>query len=111
LVGSLSSGAAVGKTFELVAENGPAPEDLDLLFAALESDLLAALDGIRDSNNMPLGDEPQRIRGDLEAVATNPRTAPRSAPARVGGGRARVGPGVPPADAQRRLVAGRAPQR
>ena len=39
LVASLASDAAVGKTFELVAEHGPAPKDLDPLFAGLEPDL------------------------------------------------------------------------
>ena len=38
LVSSLSSDAAARKTFELVAEPGPAPTDLDRMFAALDPD-------------------------------------------------------------------------
>ena len=38
LVSSLSSDTAAGKTFELVAERGPAQDDLDRLFAALTAD-------------------------------------------------------------------------
>jgi hypothetical protein len=68
-VSSLGSDAAVGKTFELVAERGPAPDDLDPLFAALEADPPGALDGAHDSANMPLEDEPHRVRADLGALA------------------------------------------
>jgi uncharacterized protein YbjT (DUF2867 family) len=62
LVRSLVSEAAAGKTFELVAERGPAPEDFDALFASLEADTPGALDAIRDAPNMPLAQEPERVR-------------------------------------------------
>jgi uncharacterized protein YbjT (DUF2867 family) len=65
LVRSLSSEAAVRKTFELVAESGPAPEDFDALFVPLQADLPGSLDGVRDVANMPLADEPQRVQDDL----------------------------------------------
>jgi uncharacterized protein YbjT (DUF2867 family) len=68
LVGSLTSASALGKTFELVAETGPEPSDLDPLFAPLEADTAGALDGIHDMPNMPLEGEPQRVRDDLAAV-------------------------------------------
>jgi len=68
LVRSLVSDQALRKTFELIATAGPAPEDLDALFAPLDPDPLGALDGVRDMANMPLGDEPQRARDDLEAM-------------------------------------------
>jgi len=70
LVRSLSSDQALRKTFELVATTGQAPEDFDALFAPLEKDTRGALDGVHDVANMPLDDEPQRVRDDLEAVAT-----------------------------------------
>ena len=70
LVSSLSSDTATGKTFELVAERGPAPDDLDRLFAALEADPPGALDGVHDIANMPLEAEPHLVRADLEALAT-----------------------------------------
>jgi uncharacterized protein YbjT (DUF2867 family) len=74
LVASLASDAANRKTFELVAEHGPAPEELDPLFAALEPDPPGALDGVHDRDNMPPADEPQRVRDDLDAVdVTNSR--------------------------------------
>ena len=68
LVRSLSSAAARGKSFELIAERGPAPRDLEPLFAALAADVAGALDGARDTANMPLADEPARVREDLAKV-------------------------------------------
>jgi hypothetical protein len=65
LVRSLASEAANRETFELVAERGPAPLDLDSLFANLEPDAPGALDARRDSANMPLAQEPDRVREDL----------------------------------------------
>jgi uncharacterized protein YbjT (DUF2867 family) len=71
LVSSLGSDNAVGKTFELVAEHGQAPDDLDRLFAALKADPPGALDGIHDTANLPLEDEPKRVQADLEALAAH----------------------------------------
>ncbi|MER7793318.1 SDR family oxidoreductase [Streptomyces sp. NPDC097640] len=65
LVDSLTSPHAVRRTFELVAEAGPAPADLEPLFAALEQDAPDALDAVRDEANMPIQDEPQQVRDDL----------------------------------------------
>jgi uncharacterized protein YbjT (DUF2867 family) len=69
LVRSLASDAAAGKTFELVAATGPAPEDFDALWAPLEADPPGAVDGVRDTANMPLNEEPERVRDDLQAIA------------------------------------------
>ncbi|KWF32677.1 hypothetical protein WL88_25345 [Burkholderia diffusa] len=69
LVNSLSSEAARGKTFELVAERGPATKDFDALFAELEPDVVGALDAVRDVPNMPLTEEPARVREELERIA------------------------------------------
>jgi len=68
LVRSLTTADALRKTFELVAAKGPAQDDFDALFAALDPDPLGALDGVRDMPNMPLDDEPSRVLEDLEAV-------------------------------------------
>jgi len=68
LVASLTSDTAIGKTFELVAEHGPAPVDLDPLFAALDTDLPGSLDGVRDEDNLPLAAEPAGVLADLSAV-------------------------------------------
>lgn len=68
LVRSLASDAATRKTFELVAETGAAPTDLEALFAALDPDSPGALDGVRDAENMPLQGEPDRVRQDLHRV-------------------------------------------
>ncbi|MCF2129134.1 SDR family oxidoreductase [Strepomyces sp. STD 3.1] len=68
LVETLTVPAAAGRTFELVAERGDAPDDLAPLFAALDQDAPGALDAVHDEANMPLADEPQRVREDLEAV-------------------------------------------
>ncbi|KQR48383.1 epimerase [Microbacterium sp. Leaf161] len=67
LVASLTSEAANGKTFELVAERGPAQTDLEPLFAALEPD--DGIDSAKDADTMPLSDEPASVREDLARVA------------------------------------------
>lgn len=64
LVASLTSEPAVRKTLELVAEHGPAQDDLDPLFAELVID--DGLDPQQDTANMPLDDEPDDVRDDLE---------------------------------------------
>ena len=76
LIRSLISDRATRKTFEVVATIGPAPKDFEALFAPLEADPPGALDGVRDTPNMPLSDEPQRVRDDLNAIR-----APRFSPA------------------------------
>jgi uncharacterized protein YbjT (DUF2867 family) len=68
LLGSLGSDAADHKTFELVAEHGPAPEDLDSLFSVLDPDSPKALDGVHYASNMPMNDEPPRVREDLHRI-------------------------------------------
>jgi uncharacterized protein YbjT (DUF2867 family) len=68
LVRSLISDRATRKTLELVATTGPAQDDFDALFAPLEPDPPGALDGVHDMPNMPLNDEPQRVRDDLNAA-------------------------------------------
>jgi len=68
LVRSLTSDRALRKTFELIVTKGPAPDDFDALFAPLDADPADALDGVHDMANMPLEDEPQRVRDDLKAV-------------------------------------------
>jgi uncharacterized protein YbjT (DUF2867 family) len=68
LVRSLSSDQAQRKTFELVAEHGPAQEDFDPLFARLEPDPVGALDGVHDIANQALAEEPERVRTDLNAM-------------------------------------------
>jgi uncharacterized protein YbjT (DUF2867 family) len=68
LVRSLTSEAAPFKTFELVATKGPATKDFDTLFAALEPDSANTLDAVRDASNMPLEQEPQGVRDDLDEV-------------------------------------------
>jgi len=73
LVHSLSSDQALRKTFELVATKGPAQKNLDDLFAALDPDLDNGFDGVRDTPNQPLADEPQRVRDDLHTLSANRR--------------------------------------
>ncbi len=68
LVRSLRSPAALRKTFELVAENGPEPADVEALFAALDPDAADALDGVHDMANMSLAGEPEQVQGDLKGV-------------------------------------------
>lgn len=75
LVRSLRSDAALRKTFELVAEAGTEPDDLDALFAPLDADPKGALDGAYDAANMPLAAEPPRVREELKGVATRSAVA------------------------------------
>jgi uncharacterized protein YbjT (DUF2867 family) len=68
LVASLTSDGALRKSFELVATHGPAQQDLDAEFVPLDADPPGALDAVHDLTNMPLQDEPQRVRRDLDSV-------------------------------------------
>ncbi|MEU1183619.1 SDR family oxidoreductase [Streptomyces sp. NPDC005820] len=68
LVAALTAPEAAARTFELMTEQGSAPSDLGPLFAALDQDPPGSVDAVRDEANMPLADEPQRVRDDLEAV-------------------------------------------
>jgi uncharacterized protein YbjT (DUF2867 family) len=68
LVNSLTSDAALRKTFELVATAGPRPNDFNALFTPLDADAQGALDAVHDVANMPLGEEPKRVRDDLDAM-------------------------------------------
>lgn len=65
LVASLTLPEARHKTFELVAEVGPAQQDLAPLFAAVRADDPGASDGVGDAANMPPEQEPQEVRDDL----------------------------------------------
>jgi uncharacterized protein YbjT (DUF2867 family) len=68
LVTALTSDAASRKTFELVAEHGPAQPDLEPLFTRLEADPSDEVDGVKDAHNLPVADEPAAVRADLEAA-------------------------------------------
>ena len=76
LVASLTSDASDRKTFELVAERGAPPEDLDGLFAGPEPDVQGAVDGVHDRNNMPIGDEPAQVLADLAEIARHAPSSP-----------------------------------
>ena len=70
-VGSLTSDAAKRKTFELVLTKGPEQKNFDEVFAPLGADPEDALDAVYDMANMPLEDEPKRVREDLDAERTH----------------------------------------
>jgi hypothetical protein len=70
LVRSLAVAAARGKTLELVAGTGPATIDFEGFFDPLQPDRDGSLDGVRDTNNMALADEPARVRDDLDKIST-----------------------------------------
>jgi hypothetical protein len=63
------------KTFELIAETGPEPDDFDVLFATADPDAERALDGAQDAANMPLNEEPQRVIADLNNVRARSEAA------------------------------------
>lgn len=70
LVHSLTLASATRKTFELVAEHGSAQEDFNSLFTSLAADTTGDVDGVRDADNMPLSQEPERVREDLCRLAS-----------------------------------------
>jgi uncharacterized protein YbjT (DUF2867 family) len=78
LVHSLTSESADRKTFELVAERGPEPADLEKLLAAIDGDALGALDAAHDNANMPISEEPAAVRRDLDDIRTMQRESPSS---------------------------------
>jgi len=53
----------------LIAVAGPAQQNLNPLFAALDADPPDALDGVRDVQNQPLEEEPQRVLDDLRSLS------------------------------------------
>jgi uncharacterized protein YbjT (DUF2867 family) len=83
LVRSLTSDAALRKTFELVAERGPEQDDFDPLFASVDADENGTLDALHDAANMSLDQEPQQVLEDLDDVKTQRDVA--------GAGRLRLG--------------------
>lgn len=63
-IASLTSPAATNKTFELVAEYGPAQNDLEPLFAELAPD--DGLDCPGDEKSQLLADEPASVHAELD---------------------------------------------
>lgn len=68
LLDSLTNPQAEHRTLELVAEHGPEQADLGPVFGALEPDPDGSLDGVKDPDNLPLSEEPQRVLDDLNTV-------------------------------------------
>lgn len=66
LVDSLATETADHKTLELVAEHGPAQDDLTGTFAELDAD--TGMDGAHDHDNMHVADEPSTVVSDLERI-------------------------------------------
>jgi uncharacterized protein YbjT (DUF2867 family) len=65
LIDALTTPAAERRTLELVAETGPAQDDLTPLFEALQPDPSGTVDGVYDPANMPAEQEPMAVRDDL----------------------------------------------
>jgi uncharacterized protein YbjT (DUF2867 family) len=68
LVHALTLDEARGKTLELVAETGPASTDFAGFFGSLEPDRPTSVDGVRDNATLPLAEEPNRVRDDLDRL-------------------------------------------
>lgn len=68
LVAGLLLPQALRKTFELVAEAGPAAASFGPMLGALEADKEGAVDGALDQPNMDLSSEPQRVLADIDMV-------------------------------------------
>ncbi|MEU2955775.1 SDR family oxidoreductase [Streptomyces xanthochromogenes] len=70
LVEALLDDTALGRTFEVFSGLGPATTDFTALFSRAEPDVPGALDAVEDRPNMPLDDEPARVRDDLAHLRT-----------------------------------------
>ncbi len=68
LVHALTLDEARGRTLELVAETGPATTDFAAFFGSLEPDRPTSVDGVRDNATLPLAEEPNRVRDDLDRL-------------------------------------------
>jgi uncharacterized protein YbjT (DUF2867 family) len=71
LVRSLLTDTAMGRTFELFAEAGPAPGDWDGLFAGVRSDRPGSLDSVADPATLPpVAEEPAPVPADIARLTT-----------------------------------------
>ncbi|ORM72187.1 epimerase [Pantoea rwandensis] len=68
LVDAITAPSANKKTFELVAVKGTTQSDLDPLYAALTTDESGSDNGPGDQDTLPAGNEPQRVKEDLNAL-------------------------------------------
>lgn len=69
LAAAVASASAVGKTFELVAEQGEDTLDREALFAAVPADVPGAEDAPGDRPNQPVSEEPESVRSELREAA------------------------------------------
>ena len=71
LVRCLVTDTALGRTFEVFAEPGPAPTDWDGLFAGLRPDPAGSLDAVADPESLPaVADEPAPVPADIARLAS-----------------------------------------
>ncbi|WP_329262072.1 SDR family oxidoreductase [Streptomyces sp. NBC_01478] len=75
LVRSLLTNTALGKTFELIAEEGEEPSDWAELFGALKTDESGSVDGVSDPSDLAVEAEPRAVRADLDAVRSHRGTS------------------------------------
>lgn len=68
LIDSLSLDAADHKTLELIADHGPEQENLTGVFDALTADSNGSLDGVQDTVDLPVANEPEQFRQDLTTI-------------------------------------------
>lgn len=68
MVRSLSSNAALFKTFELHAVKGDAQLDFEPLFSALDQDVIGSIHGSHDIQNMRFEDEPVSVQNEIYRV-------------------------------------------
>ncbi|BDH45894.1 NAD-dependent dehydratase [Salmonella enterica subsp. enterica serovar Choleraesuis] len=69
LVSALTNDKAKNKTFELLAIQGEAQQELTSLFSQLQMDNPQKNDGILDVDNMPLNEEPECIINELKRLS------------------------------------------
>ncbi len=71
LVEALLDEEALGRTFEAFSGPGPATKNFTALFNETRPDASGALDAVKDTPNLPLDDEPARVRDDLAHLRTH----------------------------------------
>lgn len=66
LVNSIKTPEAWGKTVELDSERGAKTTDFAALFSPMAKD--TGLDGVKDRDNLPMRDEPESFKADIEDI-------------------------------------------
>ncbi|WP_167147785.1 NAD(P)H-binding protein [Actinomyces sp. ZJ308] len=65
LLEAVTNPSGARRTVEIFSAAGSPVTDFEALFASTRADEAGALDGVLDTNNVPLADEPERVQADV----------------------------------------------